>query len=38
MSTMAILEAIQRVVGPGSLEHPIALHEPDFRGMRPGLT
>ena len=32
MSTMAILEAIQHVVGPSSLEHPIALHEPDFRG------
>ena len=32
MSTMAILEAIQQVVGPSSLEYPIALHEPDFRG------
>jgi len=29
---MAILEAIQQVVGPSSLEQPIALHEPDFRG------
>ena len=32
MSTMAILEAIQQVVGPSSPEDPIALHEPDFRG------
>lgn len=32
LSTMAILEAIQQVVGPSSPEQPIALHEPDFRG------
>lgn len=32
MSTMAILEALQQVVGPCSTEHPLALHEPDFRG------
>ena len=32
MSTLAILEAIQGVVGPSSLNQPIALHEPDFRG------
>ena len=31
-STMAILEAIQQVVGPSSPGLPIALHEPDFRG------
>ena len=31
-STMAILEAIQQVVGPSSPGQPVALHEPDFRG------
>lgn len=30
--TMALLEAIQQVAGPSSPGHPIALHEPDFRG------
>lgn len=32
VSSMAILEAIQQVVGPSSPVQPIALHEPDFRG------
>ena len=32
VSSMDLLEAIQQVVGPCSLEQPIALHEPDFRG------
>ena len=32
VSTMAILEAIQKVVGPSSTQQPVALHEPDFRG------
>jgi len=32
VSTMALLEAIQQVAGPSSPGHPIALHEPDFRG------
>lgn len=32
MSTEAILEAINQVVGPCSSEQPIALHEPDFNG------
>ena len=32
VSTLAILEAIQGVVGPSSPSQPIALHEPDFRG------
>ena len=32
VSIMVLLEAIQQVVGPSSPAHPIALHEPDFRG------
>ena len=32
VSTMAILEAIQQVVGPCNPGQPISLHEPDFRG------
>ena len=32
VSSTALLEAIQQVVGPSSPEKPIALHEPDFRG------
>ena len=32
VSTFAILEAIQQVVGPSSKKDPIALHEPNFRG------
>jgi len=32
VSTIAILEAIQQVVGPSSSGQPVALHEPDFRG------
>lgn len=32
VSTKAILEAIQQVVGPSGLGQPIPLHEPDFRG------
>jgi perosamine synthetase len=31
-STLALLQAIQQVVGPSQPEQPIALHEPDFRG------
>jgi perosamine synthetase len=31
-STIALLEAIQQVVGASSPGQPIALHEPDFRG------
>lgn len=31
MST-EILQAIQRVCGPAQVEHPVALHESDFRG------
>jgi aminotransferase in exopolysaccharide biosynthesis len=31
LPTMALLEAIQQVVGPSSPDQPIALHEPDFR-------
>jgi perosamine synthetase len=27
----SVLEAIQQVVGFSSKEHPIGLHEPDFR-------
>jgi aminotransferase in exopolysaccharide biosynthesis len=30
----SVLEAIQQVVGYGSIEHPISLHEPDFRGTQ----
>jgi aminotransferase in exopolysaccharide biosynthesis len=30
----ALLEAIHQVVGPSSREHPIGLHEPDFRGTQ----
>ena len=33
-ATTAILEAIQHVVGPCSPQHPIVLHEPDFRGSQ----
>ena len=32
VSTMALQEAIQQVVGSSSPGQPIALHEPDFRG------
>ena len=31
-NSMALLEAIQQVVGPSSAAQPISLHEPDFRG------
>ena len=30
----SVLDAIQQVVGPSSREHPIGLHEPDFRGTQ----
>ena len=30
----SVLEAIQQVVGSSSKEHPIGLHEPDFRGTQ----
>jgi perosamine synthetase len=30
----AVLEAIQQVVGVSTLEQPIGLHEPDFRGTQ----
>jgi perosamine synthetase len=31
---VSVLEAIQQVVGSSSKEHPIGLHEPDFRGTQ----
>jgi perosamine synthetase len=30
----SVLEAIQQVVGSSSKEHPVGLHEPDFRGTQ----
>jgi dTDP-4-amino-4,6-dideoxygalactose transaminase len=30
----SVLESIQQVVGSSSKEHPIGLHEPDFRGTQ----
>ena len=33
-SVQAVLAAIQQVVGSSSKDHPIGLHEPDFRGTQ----
>jgi perosamine synthetase len=33
-NAVAVVEAIQRVVGHSSIENPISLHEPDFSGTQ----